>query len=92
LASSEIDCFQIEATSALDAESEAVVQAALDKIMKEKKRTIVVVAHRLSTVKSADRIVVIENGRIAEEGNHNELIQKGPEGKYAALIRRQLAQ
>ena len=63
-----------EATSALDSESEALVQSALQNLMTG--RTVVVIAHRLSTVRRADRIVVIENGAIADIGSHEELVQK----------------
>ena len=63
-----------EATSALDSESEALVQSALQNLMAG--RTVVVIAHRLSTVRRADRIVVIENGTIADIGTHEELVQK----------------
>ena len=63
-----------EATSALDSESEALVQSALQNLMVG--RTVVVIAHRLSTVRRADRIVVIENGAIADVGSHEELMQK----------------
>jgi subfamily B ATP-binding cassette protein MsbA len=63
-----------EATSALDSESEALVQSALQNLMSG--RTVVVIAHRLSTVRRADRIVVIENGAIADIGSHEELMQK----------------
>ena len=80
-----------EATSALDAESEAVVQAALDAIMKDKQRTILVVAHRLSTVRDADRIVVIKEGRVVEQGNHDALVAD-PDSVYSALVKRQLKQ
>lgn len=68
-----------EATSSLDAESEREVQNALDHLMEN--RTTFVIAHRLSTVKNADRIIVIKDGRIVEEGTHNELIQNGTEYK-----------
>ena len=63
-----------EATSALDSESEALVQAALQNLMTG--RTVVVIAHRLSTVRMANRIVVIENGTIADIGPHEELMKK----------------
>ncbi|CAH2063122.1 unnamed protein product [Thlaspi arvense] len=75
-----------EATSALDAESERIVQEALDRIMVN--RTTVVVAHRLSTVRNADMIAVIHQGKIVEKGSHSELL-KDPEGAYAQLIRLQ---
>jgi ATP-binding cassette subfamily B protein len=70
-----------EATSALDAESERAVQAALEKLSEG--RTTLVIAHRLATVKKADRIVVIEEGRIVAEGKHDALIREG--GLYARL-------
>jgi ATP-binding cassette subfamily B protein len=70
-----------EATNALDAESETVVQEALDRLMEG--RTTLVIAHRLATVKSADRIVVMDGGRIVEEGTHQTLIARG--GLYARL-------
>ncbi|KFK35399.1 hypothetical protein AALP_AA5G280000 [Arabis alpina] len=72
-----------EATSALDAESERVVQEALDRIMIN--RTTVVVAHRLSTVRNADMIAVIHQGKIVEKGSHSELL-RDPEGAYSQLI------
>jgi ATP-binding cassette subfamily B protein len=74
-----------EATSALDAESETLVQAALETLMRE--RTTLVIAHRLATVLSCDRILVMEHGRIVEEGAHAELVAKG--GLYARLARLQ---
>ncbi|MCF3638437.1 ATP-binding cassette domain-containing protein, partial [Rhizobium sp. TRM95111] len=74
-----------EATSALDAESETLVQAALDQLMGE--RTTIVIAHRLATVLKADRILVMEHGRIVEEGNHQSLVRLG--GLYAKLARLQ---
>ncbi|PRW60050.1 ATP-binding cassette sub-family B member 9 [Chlorella sorokiniana] len=76
-----------EATSALDADSEAVVQEALDRTMKN--RTVLVIAHRLSTVQDAHRIVVIQHGQMAEQGSHDQLLEAG--GVYAQLVRRQLA-
>ncbi len=71
-----------EATSALDTESEAAVQKALDEAMVG--RTVVVIAHRLSTVVRADKIVVMQQGRVIEEGNH-ETLAKRPDGLYARL-------
>ena len=70
-----------EATSALDNKSEKVVQEALDNLMKN--RTVIVIAHRLSTVQNADKIVVINDGRIVEEGSHEELLDK--KGAYFVL-------
>ena len=70
-----------EATSALDAESETLVQAALDRLMEG--RTTIVIAHRLSTIVKADRILVMDQGRIVEEGDHATLVAKG--GLYARL-------
>jgi ATP-binding cassette subfamily B protein len=74
-----------EATSALDAESEAAVQDALERLMKT--RTTVVIAHRLATVRAADRIVVMDDGRIVEQGTHASLSGQG--GLYARLARLQ---
>jgi subfamily B ATP-binding cassette protein MsbA len=76
-----------EATSALDSESEKHVQAALDSLMKG--RTTIVIAHRLSTIENADRIVVLDNGRIAEIGTHAKLLSLG--GIYARLYNIQFA-
>jgi subfamily B ATP-binding cassette protein MsbA len=76
-----------EATSALDTESERAVQAALEELMKG--RTTIVIAHRLSTVENADRIVVMSHGRIVETGTHATLLAQG--GVYAGLYRLQFA-
>lgn len=74
-----------EATSALDSKSEKLIQDSLDKLMKH--RTSIVIAHRLSTIAKLDRILVLENGQIAEDGTHNELLQLG--GIYASLWQHQ---
>ena len=74
-----------EATSALDTESEKLVQEALGSLLKG--RTSLVIAHRLSTIVGADKIIVIEHGRIAEQGTHHELMERG--GIYAHLIEMQ---
>ena len=76
-----------EATSALDAESERAVQEALDRLMQG--RTTLVIAHRLATVRSADRILVMDEGRIVEEGDHDTLVAKS--GLYARLARLQFS-
>jgi ABC-type multidrug transport system fused ATPase/permease subunit len=76
-----------EATSSLDAESEMLVQAALNNLMRD--RTTLVIAHRLSTVRHADRIIVLKDGRIAEQGTHEELLETG--GEYHRLYRLQFA-
>ena len=76
-----------EATSALDSTSEAFVQAALDEAMAE--RTALVIAHRLSTIRRAHRILVIEGGRVVEQGPHDELLAAG--GRYAELYETQFA-
>lgn len=74
-----------EATSALDPAAEKIVQRALDRVAVG--RTVVVIAHRLATVRNADRIVVVDSGRIVEGGTHEELVTKGPETSiYARLV------
>jgi ATP-binding cassette subfamily B protein len=77
-----------EATSALDAESETLVQQALTQLMQQ--RTSIVIAHRLATVLSCDRILVIDRGRIVEEGTHAQLSANG--GLYARLAKLQFEQ
>jgi len=74
-----------EATSALDAESESLVQQALAKVMRN--RTTLLIAHRLATVQRADKILVLQNGHIIEQGNHLNLIEQG--GAYAKLVEMQ---
>jgi ATP-binding cassette, subfamily B, bacterial len=74
-----------EATSSLDAESEKLVQIALARLMQG--RTTLVIAHRLATVLECDRILVMDQGRIVEEGTHESLVAKG--GLYARLARLQ---
>ena len=76
-----------EATSSVDTETESLIQEALDRLMEN--RTSIIIAHRLSTLKNADKIVVIDHGEIVEEGCHEELIQRG--GLYARLCRMQAA-
>ncbi|XP_014916780.1 ATP-binding cassette sub-family B member 9-like isoform X1 [Poecilia latipinna] len=75
-----------EATSALDAESEHIVQQALNSIMQE--HTVLVIAHRLSTVEKADNIIVIDRGQVAERGTHSQLMATG--GLYCKLVQRQV--
>ena len=74
-----------EATSALDSESEALVQEALERVMKN--RTVFIIAHRLATVRRADRILVLEQGRVVESGTHTELLNFG--GRYARFYAQQ---
>ena len=76
-----------EATSALDSNSESIVQAALEKASQG--RTTFVIAHRLSTVRNADNILVITAGRLVEQGNHDSLMRQ-PDGVYKHLIERGL--
>ncbi|MEI6063600.1 MAG: ATP-binding cassette domain-containing protein, partial [Pseudanabaena sp. ELA748] len=74
-----------EATSALDSESENLVQEALERVMAD--RTVFIIAHRLATVRSADRILVVEKGQIVESGNHSELLNL--DGRYASFYAQQ---
>jgi ATP-binding cassette subfamily B protein len=74
-----------EATSALDSESEALVQEALERVMQN--RTVFIIAHRLATVRRADRILVLEQGRVVESGTHSELLDRG--GRYARFYAQQ---
>jgi len=78
-----------EATSSLDTESEAQVQEAIDNLMAMGECTVILVAHRLSTVVNADKIAVLDNGTIVEQGTHAELLDMN--GVYARLVQRQLA-
>ena len=75
-----------EATSALDAESESLVQTALNQQMRN--RSVLIIAHRLSTVENADSIIVIDEGRVIEEGSHTDLMHRG--GLYSKLVYKQL--
>jgi len=75
-----------EATSSVDAEAEYLIQQALEAVLKG--RTALVIAHRLSTIRNADKIIALEEGRIAEVGDHQELLERG--GLYSQLYRRQL--
>ncbi|KAL8393884.1 hypothetical protein RB595_003586 [Gaeumannomyces hyphopodioides] len=76
-----------EATSALDPHAEAIVQRALDNASRE--RTTVVIAHRLATIRGADNIVVMADGRIVEQGTHEDLVARGDGGTYARMVRAQ---
>jgi ATP-binding cassette subfamily B (MDR/TAP) protein 1 len=74
-----------EATSALDAESEHVVQEALERVMVD--RSVIVVAHRLSTIQNANLIAVMKRGVVVEQGRHDELLLRSDGGEYAALVK-----
>ncbi|KAE8706744.1 hypothetical protein F3Y22_tig00110388pilonHSYRG00177 [Hibiscus syriacus] len=76
-----------EATSALDNKSEKLVQEALERVMV--RRTSVTIAHRLSTNQNCDVIVMLDQGNLAEKGNHSSLLVKGPTGAYYSLIKLQ---
>lgn len=76
-----------EATSALDVKSENLVQTALEKTLVG--RTCMVVAHRLSTIQKSDKILVVDDGNIVEEGSHDELLAKGEQGAYFSLVKLQ---
>jgi len=84
-----------EATSALDAESEHMVQSAIDHMIESARSSdgtgmsVMIVAHRLSTIRNADIIFVVQDGQVVEQGNHSELIEK-EDGAYASLVRRQM--
>ena len=78
-----------EATSALDRVNEKIVQDAIDSYRKKNAITIIVIAHRLSTVRDADKIVVLVNGVLKEVGNHEELMTNYPNGTYAEFCRKQ---
>ena len=73
-----------QATSALDSASERVVQAALDAIMAKEKRTTVAIAHRLSTIRQADKIAVVDGGKVIEQGTYDELLLE--DGGFAKLV------
>ena len=75
-----------EATSALDTESEHLVQQALDKLINSGKQTVIVVAHRLSTIRDANEIIVMKHGEVKERGTHNDLIKLN--GFYKNLVSR----
>ena len=74
-----------EATASIDTETEMKIQAALRQLLKG--RTSIMIAHRLSTIREADNIIVLENGRILEQGNHDELVEK--KGEYYGLVKSQ---
>ena len=77
-----------EATSALDAESQAMIQETIDERIRNRNSTIIIIAHRLSTVRSADKVCYMEDGQIVEVGSHRELIKLN--GLYAEMVRREM--
>ena len=77
-----------EATSALDAESEAEVHKSIYDLVKKRGITLIIIAHRLSTIINADKIIVINKGKVVEIGNHKELMDKN--GEYKKLFNKQL--
>jgi len=77
-----------DSTSALDAATDAALQAALDRLMRDRRHTVVVIAQRVSTVRDADSIVILENGRIAAQGTHEALLKDSP--LYNAILGSQL--
>lgn len=79
-----------EATSSLDASSEAEVQASLDALIWTGGHTVILIAHRLSTVVNATQIALLEDGAVAERGTHDELVKLG--GRYAELVAKQIQQ
>ena len=83
-----LHCYTDEATSSLDAESEAIVQAAMEQAMKDTECTVILVAHRLSTVVNADQICVMHNGQVVERGTHDKLLNIN--GIYSKLVDRQI--
>ena len=77
-----------EATSSLDSKNEKEIQDSIDKISKIKNITTIIIAHRLSTVKNADVIMLMKKGNIVEKGTHHELLEKN--GEYVELVKNQL--
>src|SRR5262249_6414534 len=77
-----------EATSNIDTETEAMIQEGLHRVLKN--RTSLIIAHRLSTIRESDRILVMQNGRVVEDGTHDQLLALG--GVYTKLYRRQFAE
>lgn len=77
-----------EASSALDLESEKYVQEALRKA--SKRATTIIVAHRLATIREADRIAVVKDGKVAEFGSHNALLASHPDGVYATMMKAEI--